>query len=333
MRKTVKGFVHRQGVHCDSSALRDVFEHHGFKFSEPMIFGLGSGLGFVYWKSKHMPFPFVGGRVKNLAENLCSNLGVTMKISKTASKGRAYETLKELISRNIPVMIHVDMPYLNYLGLSEEAHFGAHSVVVAGIDEEEEVVYIADTNFKGLQTATLEELEKARSSKAKPFPPQNKWFTFNFPSKLSSIHDAIKRAVEQTLKNMLNPPIKNLGIKGIRHLASELLRWPRQYPPKQFAFGCEMTYIYLEEAGTGGGCFRHLYSRFLEEAGNVLKNKHLVASSKEYYEVGKKWTEVAHLIKQMPQTRVANSRKAKDLLLKIADDEERILCTLNMVEM
>ena len=333
MRKMVKGFVHRQGVHCDSSALRDIFEHHGFKFSEPMIFGLGSGLGFVYWKSRQMPFPFVGGRVRNLAENLCSNLGVTMKINKTTSKRRAYETLKELISRDIPVMIHVDMPYLKYLDLPEEAHFGAHSVVVAGIDEEEEVAYIADTNFKELQTATLEELEKARSSKAKPFPPKNKWFTFKFPSELPPIEDAIKRAVELTLNNMLNPPIKNLGIKGICHFASEILRWPREYPLKRYAFGCEMTYIYLEEAGTGGGCFRYLYSRFLEEAGKVLENKHLVALSKEYYKVSEKWTKVAHLIKRMPQARVANSEKAKDILLEIAGDEKRILCMLDEVEM
>lgn len=333
MRKMIKGFVHRQGVHCDSSALRDIFEYHGFKFSEPMIFGLGSGLGFVYWKSKQIPFPFVGGRVRNLAENLCSTLGVAMKIDKTASKRRAYETLKDLISRDIPVMIHVDMPYLKYLGLPEEAHFGAHSVVVAGIDEEEEVVYIADTNFRELQTATLEELKKARSSKAKPFPPQNKWFTFKFPSELHPIDDTIKRAVELTLQNMLNPPIKNLGIKGIRHFAGEILRWPMEYSPRRYAFGCEMVYIYLEEAGTGGGCFRYLYSRFLEEAGKLLENEHLVALSKGYYKVGEKWTKVARLIRDMPQTRVANSRKVKTLLLEMADDEERILCALHEVEM
>lgn len=333
MRKIVRGFIHRPGVHCDSSAIRDVFEYHGFNFSEPMIFGLGSGLGFIYWESRQMLFPFVGGRVRNLAENLCSNLGVEMKINKTASKRRANETLKELISRDVPVMIHVDMPYLKYLGLPEEAHFGAHSVVIVGIDEEEEVVYIADTNFKELQKATLEELQKARSSEAKPFPPQNKWFTFKFPSEPPPIDGAIKRAVELTLKNMLNPPIKNLGIKGIRHFASEVPRWSMEYTPRQYALGCEMTYIYLEEAGTGGGCFRCLCSRFLEEAGRLLENKQLVALSEEYYRVGEKWTEVAHLIRDMPQTGVANSMKTKNLLLKIADDEERILCTLDMVEM
>ena len=110
---------------------------------------------------------------------------------------------------------------------------------------------------------------------------------------------------------MLNPPIKNLGVKGIRHFAGEIPRWSREYTPRQYALGCEMTYIYLDEDGTGGGCFRYLYSRFLEESGKLLENKQLVALSREYCEVGEKWAEVAHLIKRMPQTRAANSAKAK----------------------
>lgn len=95
----VEGFIHRPGVHCDSSALRDVFEYHGFKFSEAMIFGLGSGLGFVYWKSKQMPYPFAGGRINDLNKNLCSNLGITMKVHKTMSRKRAYQALKKIISQ------------------------------------------------------------------------------------------------------------------------------------------------------------------------------------------------------------------------------------------
>ena len=145
-----------------------------------MIFGLGSGLGFVYLRSKQTPYPFVGGRARDLDKNLCSNLGVSEKVNRTSSRTRAYETLKDLIRQDIPVMIHVDMPYLKYLGLPEQAHFGAHTVVVAGLDEDKGVAYIADTMFKGLQTATLKELEEARSSTFKPFPPENKWFTFEF---------------------------------------------------------------------------------------------------------------------------------------------------------
>jgi len=50
--KWLGGSFIEPGVHCGSSSLRDVFEFHGYKFSEEMIFGLDCGLGFVYWPPK-----------------------------------------------------------------------------------------------------------------------------------------------------------------------------------------------------------------------------------------------------------------------------------------
>lgn len=294
-----------------------------------MIFGLGSGLGFVYWNSKQMPFPFVGGRTKDFIRNLCSNLGIAMKINKTARKKRAYETLKELISKDIPVMIHVDMPYLKYLDLPEEAHFGGHAVVIAGIDEKRGVVSIADTAFKTLQISTLKELEEARSSKAKPFPPENRWFTFEFPSELTPIDQAIKNAIHITANSMLNPPIKNLGVKGIRYFASEIVGWLKEFPPKKFSLGYEMAYTYIEENGTGGGCFRYLYSRFLNEAGKTLQDRQLRDLSSKYQNIGRKWTMVAKLIGNVPKKE--NTGEIQNLLLEIADDEENVLKLLSKI--
>ena len=34
-------------MHCGSTALRNLFAGRGFALSEPMIFGLGAGLGFA----------------------------------------------------------------------------------------------------------------------------------------------------------------------------------------------------------------------------------------------------------------------------------------------
>jgi hypothetical protein len=119
-----------------------------------MIFGVGSGLGFVYWYGKQVPYPFVRGRARDLYKNLCNTLGVAVKVNKTSSRTKAYDALRKLIAGNVPVMVHVDMPFLKYLGLPEEAHFGGHVVVVAGINENKGIVYIGDTNFEKLQTAT-----------------------------------------------------------------------------------------------------------------------------------------------------------------------------------
>jgi len=328
MNKQV-GFIHRTGVHCESSALRDIFEFFCFKFSEPMIFGLGSGLGFVYWHSKQMPYPFVGGRTRDLDKNLCSNLRVTIKVNKTKSRVKAYESLRNLISRGIPGMIHVDMPYLKYWGLPEQAHFGGHCVVVAGLDEEKGVAYLADTMFKDLQTPTLKELEEARSSTFKPFPPENKWLTFEFPTKLTPVEVAIRNAITKTTKSMLYSPIKNLGVKGINHFANEIVKWPKMFPSETTLFRqlYEVSYIMMEEDGTGGGLFRYLYSRFLKEVGELLGNKELIDLSQRYHQAGQNWTTIAKLIRETPKnpTNVHETRKA---LLEVAKEETEVLVAL-----
>ncbi|UCE16124.1 MAG: BtrH N-terminal domain-containing protein [Candidatus Bathyarchaeota archaeon] len=329
LNNQVEGFVHRPGVHCESSALRDIFEFYRFTFSESMIFGLGSGLGFIYWSSKRMPYPFVGGRARDFCKNLCGNLGVVAKVNKTSSKTRAYEALRKLIAENVPVMIHVDMPFLKYLGLPEEAHFGGHVVVVAGINENKDTVDIADTDFEKMQTATLKELEEARASKFKPFPPENKWFTFEFPPELTSPKKAIKKSISKTVEAMLEPPIKNLGTKGIKHFANEIVKWPKEYPPRKLPFQqlYDVTYIMLEEDGTGGGCFRYLYSKFLKEASEHLDFKEVADLGEQYQQVGKKWTKVAHLIRGIPSN-PTNTIEIKETLLEIAKEEEQILSSL-----
>jgi len=336
--KQVVRFIHRAGVHCESSALRDIFEFYGFRFSEPMIFGLGSGLGFVYWHSKRgdmvlLPtYPFVGGRARDLCKNLCSNLGVSVKVSKTSSKKRAYQTLKDMISKDIPVMITVDMPQLKYLGLPEQAHFGGHCVVVAGLNEDKGIAYIADTMFKDLQTATLKELEDARSSTFKPFPPENKWVTFEFPPKLASVEAAIRKAITRTARDMLYPPIRNLGVKGINHFASEIVKWPKLFPPENEPGRqlYEMGYIMMEEDGTGGGLFRYLYSRFLKEAGELLNIKELGDLSQRYHQIGAKWTTIAKLIRETPENPM-NVHEAKKALLQVANDETNVLSSLGKI--
>lgn len=332
MNKQVAGFVHRAGVHCESSALRDIFEFYGFKFSETMIFGLGSGLGFVYWHSKKMLYPFVGGRARNLDKNLCSNLGVKVSVNRTSSKTRAYGALKDLIGKSIPVMVHVDMPYLKYLELPEQAHFGAHTVVVAGIDEDKGIAYIADTRFKDLQTATLKELEEARSSTYKPFTPENKWLTFEFPDKLTPIEMAIRNAITQTAEAMLYPPIKNLGVQGITYFANEIVKWPKLFPPENVLFRqlYEVNYIMMEEDGTGGGLFRYLYSRFLKEVGELLSKKQLTTLGERYYWIGEKWSAIAKLIREIPKN-LANVHEAREILLEVASEETEVLSLLTRI--
>lgn len=83
----------------------------------------------------------------------------------------------------------------------------------------------------------------------------------------------------------------------------------------------------LEKDGTGDGCFRYLYSRFLKEAGEYLSIKELAHSGEQYNKIGEKWTKVAHQIRGIPINR-GNIVSIKENLFKIADEEEEVLLNL-----
>jgi hypothetical protein len=53
----------------------------------------------------------------------------------------------------------------------------------------------------------------------KPFPAENKWIIFEFPTKLTPIGETAKTSVTKTATEMLYSPIKNLEVKGINHFA------------------------------------------------------------------------------------------------------------------
>lgn len=191
-------------------------------------------------------------------------------------------------------------------------------------------VYVTDTDFDTLQTATLLELEEARASEFKPFPPKNRWFTFEFPAQLSPLNMAIPRAISKITDSMLNPPVRNFGIKGIRYFAEELTSWPGKYPPEDYDWGYTNTYIFLEEDGTGGGCFRYLFARFLNETGKLLDDSEISNLGSLYNGIGAQWIKLANTILNIP-LEPEYADEAKKMLLDIADNEQDALLALRRI--
>jgi hypothetical protein len=56
-------------------------------------------------------------------------------------------------------------------------------------------------------------------------------------------------------------------------------------------------YIFIGIGGTGGGCFRYMYSRFLKEAQSITGQKPLAEASAMFEQSGKKFTEIGLLFK------------------------------------
>lgn len=297
MKETLvlKDFTCSGGKHCQTTAMKAVLDYSGIHLSEDMLLGLGGGIGFIYWYMKLMPAPFVGGRNAKPEEftvNICKRIGAQASLLQTASKNKGYEELKNILRAGNPAYIFVDMVYFPYLALPENAHFGAHTIAVFGIDETADTVYIADRGKKPV-TATIEELEQARNSKFPPFPPKNKLLKIHYPITTTPFEKGIVEGIKESCETMLHPPIKNIGLAGMQKWAKLVTGWPQQFKGMNM-LGCLFnTFVYIEVGGTGGSAFRPMYARFLKEAANILNKPALLEAAELFEASGKLWSNTA----------------------------------------
>jgi hypothetical protein len=135
----------------------------------------------------------------------------------------------------------------------------------------------------------------------------------------------------QTIDAMLNPPIKNIGVKGIRHTSREIRQWPKLFNEHELRMNLFSLYIFIEVGGTGGGCFRYMYTRFLEEASEITKNTALLKPSEKIHSAGALFTEAALLFKEAGRITDVHERikKAGTLFERIADIEEEAFMLLS----
>ena len=74
-------FQHRQSAHCESGVMASLLSHAGLPMSEPMAFGLASGLAFAYLPIvKLSGMPLIAYRMppKHLIKTLSKRLGARL---------------------------------------------------------------------------------------------------------------------------------------------------------------------------------------------------------------------------------------------------------------
>lgn len=280
--------------HCETTALGVLVRHQGLDLSEPMLFGLGSGLSFIYWDSKSMGFPFLGGRVKpfDLTRNLATRLKLELLVQETTSPRRAWENVVVPIDAGHPVGLQLDSYYLDYFG--SKVHFGGHVVAMYGYDDH--AAYLVDTDQQGGAVSTsLTSLAQARASRG-PMTAKHRSFTLTAPRNLPSPQGQIIPAITVCADAFLHPPIANLGHRGIEKAGKLIRTWFQRTDAPQRDL--PQAALLMEKAGTGGALFRNLYRDFLAECTDLLDSSHLCTGHTLYTEAATLWTEVAALIKK-----------------------------------
>jgi hypothetical protein len=282
----------RGGEHCETTTLGVLLRDEGVELSEAMLFGLGSGLSFIYWDSKSMGFPFLGGRVKpfELTRNLARTLELKLLVQETTSPRRAWESVAASIDAGRPVGLQLDSYYLDYF--SSKVHFGGHVVAMYGYDDHD--AYLVDTDQQGgAVSTTLTSLAEARAARG-PMTAKHRSFTVTAPRQLPSLAAQVVPAISTCADAFLHPPIANLGHRGIAKAGKQVRRWLERTDDPQRDL--PQAALLMEKAGTGGALFRNLYSDFLGECTQLLDSTELRTGHRLYGEAAALWTEVAALI-------------------------------------
>ncbi|MFD8866675.1 BtrH N-terminal domain-containing protein [Streptomyces sp. NPDC059590] len=305
--------------HCETTALGVLLRHQGLDLSEPMLFGLGSGLSFIYWDSKNMGFPFLGGRVKpfDLTRNLATTLGLELLVQETTSPRRAWENVVALIDAGHPVGLQLDSYHLDYFG--SKVHFGGHVVAMYGYDDRD--AYLVDTDQQGGAVSTsLASLAEARAARG-PMAAKHRSFTLTAPGNPPSPQDRIVPAITACADAFLNPPIANLGHRGIEKAGKLVRTWLQRTDAPQRDL--PQAALLMEKAGTGGALFRNLYRDFLAECSQQLDSGHLRTGHRLYTEAATLWTEVAALITKAGESGDAQSLVQAGTILRDLSRIER----------
>jgi hypothetical protein len=318
---SVPGYVHTPGHHCGSTALRNLLAFHGVEISEEMAFGLGAGAGFYYLAlDDASPSRWFNGRTARLEENFRELTGAALELRTfTEEDGEAaWEAARAQIDAGSPALLLTDIYHLDHYGNS--AHFPGHAVVLAGYDDE--VAHLSDTAFEGLQTTRLENLARARHSGHPAYPLEGHMFTVGAEIDRERLEAAVPRAIERAVGEMLEPPFGEFaGVPALERLAAEAGSWPDVVEDWQWC--ARFGYQVIERRGTGGGCFRLMYSRFLAEAG---RGEAPLAA-----EAAARWTELAEAFKaasesDAPQPRLW--RAVGESAGRVRDAERRLWTSL-----
>ena len=322
----VPDFKPFSGQHCETTASGSLLNQIGIELSEPMLFGLGEGLSYIFWNMKMMDIPFIGGRVKPdvLTENICRNLNLKLEVKETSSLKKAWSNVSDNLVLGKAVGLKLDCYYLEYF--TSKIHFVGHYVAMYGYDNE--FAYLIDTDQQGGQVkTTLKSLELARSEKG-PMSSRNKSYTIAKKGKVTGTKEAVKKAIINNTIEYLNPPINNIGYKGIAKTATEIKKWFKNSRDVKGDF--QTTSVLMERAGTGGSLFRNLYRDFLKESYDLLKIDGINETHKDFKEIAKLWKNVSDLLYKAGETReVKYINEASDILLDLSEKERIAMKKLN----
>ncbi len=282
-------FIHTPGVHCSSTCIQDIVRFDGSEISESMAFGLGEGLGFIFYKDSALsPDSRFNGRASNLEEKFYSRIGQPIQWEKRWN----LPLMKKAIHNGRPILAKTFLAHLPYY---DPADFPGHGVILTAIDEQLSQVTIADSISKELLTISIDQFQQAISIDC---PPLMKPYSWCAPPAIAFEIDAalLKNAIVSMAEAMLHPPSGNEGFAAIDSAINEIPSWGKK---NDWQWHARFAYQSIEKRGTGGGGFRLLYAEFLREASHYLPELNTLKIEAGFRQSAELWQLMANTFKQI----------------------------------
>jgi hypothetical protein len=317
-------FRHIMAAHCESGTVTALLNHHGLEISEPMVFGIASGIFFGYMKAPMMDFPMFVTRSRpgQIRSKFAKRTGVKFMSRKFKNPKEAEIELDRLLDQNQPVAVQVDFFYMDYFPAWYRVHINVHYVNIIG--REGDKYFVSDSYHPKIAEIDRETLRKARFAGGSMAPKGFMFYPLQIPGKIN-MEKAIKEGIKSATYNMLKIPMPFLGVKGIRRFADKIVDWPKYARDNdQLADKIFKICVFIEDQGTGGGAFRFIYASFLQEASKILNNPKLNDLSVEIMKIGDGWRELAHAATRVAKNREFGKEKLKELgdLIRLRADLE-----------
>lgn len=329
-------FPHKQLSHCENGTICNLLSFHNFQISEPLVFGIGSGIFFA-----HMPFvknqgiPLTSYRIfpGQIYNNATKRLGIKMCKRTYKNQHDAMSEMDALIEKGQPVGILTNLYYLPFFPKSYRFHYNAHNTIIYG--RHGDTYLVSDPVLQHKTEIKYKDLLKARFANGVLTIKGDLYYPTAIPEEVD-LNRAIVKGIKATSKLMVNNLIPYHGVNGIKILAKKLTKLSKKNEPEFLNLFMGNIIRMQEEAGTGGAGFRYMYAAFLQEASRILKKDWIFEESVEMTKIGDRWRDFAVIAGRILKGRNSpeeNISIINETLFEIAEREKKLFKTLASVNL
>ncbi len=299
-----KPFRHRRFAHCETGVVSNLLHHHGLPLSEPMAFGLASGLVFAYLpviKINGLPlmaYRIPPGMIIKLLVKRIDGLNIRFETFRDERQGM--QALDNKLANNEVVGLQTSVFFLPYFPEAMRFHFNAHNLLVYG--KKKDQYLISDPVFSHTVETDTGSLQKARFTRGALAPKGMMYYFKSVPDAID-FEKIIPKAIRFTVRlNGRWNPFPFAGISGIKMIARKIEKLHKANLRYARLFLGHIVRM-QEEIGTGGAGFRFMYAAFLQESGELFSNTLLTQLAVEMTKTGDEWREFALLAARMSKQR------------------------------